>query len=96
MLRHRATAAVGPNSRAAPPRTPTGTRKDALAGMPFSVEVPGNLGAVEQRRKLHSVGTPCYGQSGHGRYVSVVLTPGGCRLAGVTLVTRDIDCSSGV
>jgi hypothetical protein len=46
----------------------------ALASVPLSVEVPGNLGAVEQRRKLHSVGTPWYGQSGRGGYVSVVLT----------------------
>jgi hypothetical protein len=55
----------------------------------------GDLGAVEQLGKLYGVRAPWYGRIGHGGYVSLVLTPGGANLAGVTLV-GDIDCSWGV
>jgi hypothetical protein len=63
--------------RVAGPARPAGGRKLSHEGV--------DLRAVEQHRKLHSIGTPWYGQSGHGGYVSLVLTPGGYRLAGVAL-----------
>jgi len=63
-------------NRVAGPTRPAGCRK-------LGHELV-DLGAVEQRRNLYGIRARWYGLSGHGGHISLVQTPGGSRLAGVT------------